>query len=332
MNPNVILCPIDSMSGRSALAQAVELARWYDADLHVADLRAGRARREPADTCGAEPSLDWLLEGVQTRGVRLTTAVLHGEPLAAVARHARLLGVDLVVVAPHGHRYGVPWRRGTYAADLARVLACPTLAVPEAARGPKRAFMNILCATDLSAASTAARDTALSLAQQSGGKLTLLHVSAGYQYDTAYSGVQALEVIREHRARMDKMARDMQDAVPPDAFNWCSIDTAVLTGVPHRTVLSTAADLDADLIVMGVSERHVVARAVMASTTTPVIRAAGCPVLVVGATGAEPSRVLATDLRPWTRTMAPAPRRQHQSPTLTATRRIQPPDRRTRRV
>lgn len=295
MNPNVILCPIDlSTSGTSALAQAVELARWYDADLHVASVRAGRPQRWPADA-PPEPQADSVRDGIRTDGVRLSSAVLHGDPVAAVAGHARLLGADLVVVARHAHRGGVLWRPGTYAADLAQVLACPTLVVPGAAAGTTRAFVNILCATDFSSTSTAARRAALDLAQQSGGKLTLLHVATGFPYDTAYSGLEALSLIRDHRARMDRMALEMQRAIPPDALNWCEIDTTVVSGVPHRTVLATATELGADLIVMGVSERHAFARAITASTTAPVIRKAECPVLLVGTTAAEPSRVMVAD-------------------------------------
>lgn len=136
MNPNVILCPIElSASGRYALVQAVELARWYDADLHVAHVRGGRAHRqvsgEPLNASGVDPRLSSFIEAVDTEGLRLSTVALAGDPLTAVTEYAKLIGADLVVVARHGRRYGVYWRPGVYAKDLARALSCPTLAVPD---------------------------------------------------------------------------------------------------------------------------------------------------------------------------------------------------------
>jgi nucleotide-binding universal stress UspA family protein len=195
MNPNVILCPIEfSASGTSALAQAVELARWYDADLHLAHVRGGRARRhvsgEPLNGGGVDLRLSSLIEAVDTEGLRLSTVVLAGDPLTAVTEHAKLIGADLVVVARHGRRHGAFWRSRVCARDLARVLPCPTLAVP----------------------------------------------------DGEASG--------------------------------------------------TASELDADLIVMGQPERSVVDRVAMASTATPVLRSAVCPVLLVRPSGRDLARVM----------------------------------------
>jgi hypothetical protein len=69
MNPNVILCPVDpSATGASALVQAVELARWYDADLHVAHVRGGRA-------------LSSFMKEVDTEGLRLTTMASTAPPV-----------------------------------------------------------------------------------------------------------------------------------------------------------------------------------------------------------------------------------------------------------
>jgi nucleotide-binding universal stress UspA family protein len=111
MNPNVILCPIElSASGKSALLHAAELARWYDAELHVANLRGGRARRQASN----EPSsagLSSFIDAIDTDGLRLTSVVLTGDPVRAVTEHAKLIAADLVVVPRHGRRFGAYWRR-----------------------------------------------------------------------------------------------------------------------------------------------------------------------------------------------------------------------------
>ena len=174
-----------------------------------------------------------------------------------------------------------------YARDLARVLSCPTLAVPDAGpRDANGAFVNILCPTDFSAASAAALRQALVLAQQSGGTLTLLHVLDGFPYETPYSGGAAFRLIGGYRAQVDRISREMRNAVPSDAFNWCHIDTVVVSGVAHRTI---------DLIVMGLPERSGIDRVIMVSTATPVLRSAVCPVLMVRASEGAVSRVGAGD-------------------------------------
>jgi nucleotide-binding universal stress UspA family protein len=302
MNPNVILCPIEfSASGTSALVQAVELARWYDADLHVAHVRGGRARRqasgEPLNAGGVDLRLSSFMEAVDTEGLRLSTVVLAGDPVTAVTEYAKLIAADLVVVARHGRRYGVYWRPGVYAKDLARDLPCPTLAVPDGGSpDAKGSFVNILCPTDFSAESSAALQEALVLAQQSGGRLTLLHVLDGFPYETPYSGGAAFRLIGEYRAHVDRLSQQMRSAVAPDAHNWCHIDTRVVSGVAHRTIVATASELNADLIVMGSPERTGIDRVVMASTAPPVLRSVRCPVLLVRASTGDASRVMAAEI------------------------------------
>jgi hypothetical protein len=96
-----------------------------------------------------------------------------------------------------------------------------------------------------------------------------------------------MRLIEDYDARVAKTTRELRRLVPPDAYNWCEVDTTVVSGVPHRSILATAAEIEADLIVMGLPDRGAINRVVMGSTTTPVLRRAKCPVLVVPATRSE---------------------------------------------
>lgn len=276
MNPDVILCPIElSAGGTSALLQAAELARWYDAELHVAGLSS-------------------FMDAFDTNGLRLSPVVLTGDPVKAVIEHARLIAADLVVVPGHGRRFDAYWRSGLYATDLAGVMPCPTLAVHDAGPGGTRgSFVNILCPMDFSAASAAALRQAVVLAQQNAGTLTLLHVLDGIPYELPYSGGAA---IGEYREKVDRISRKMRNSVPSDALNWCHVETSVVSGIAHRTIVETASALNTDLIVMGLPERSGIARVIMASTTTPLLRNAACPVLLVRAGQGAVSRVGAGDI------------------------------------
>jgi nucleotide-binding universal stress UspA family protein len=150
MNRNVILCAIDlSASGKPALLQAIELARWHDAELHVGHVRGGRARRqssdEPSSTGHTDQRLSSFMDAIDTDGLRVSVEALTGDHVTAVSDHAKFVAADLVVVARHGRRFGTYWRPGMYA----RVLPCPTLAVPDARpRDTKGSFVNILCPTE----------------------------------------------------------------------------------------------------------------------------------------------------------------------------------------
>jgi nucleotide-binding universal stress UspA family protein len=306
MNPSLILYPLSlSPSGKSALVQAFAIARWYEAEVHVLLVRGQRRTAltrvaTPLADARLEPRFRQLLDAVNPGATRVSIVELPGDPVTVVSDYAKRTGADLIVVAKHGRPYGAYWRPGAYAADLARMVSCPTLAVPETQNTRPQAkvpFIDILCPIDFSAASAAAMNEALVLAQQSAGRITLLHVLEGYPYDAVYSGTRAMQLIESYELRVEKATRELRDLVPPDAYNWCEVDTTVVSGVPHRSILATAAEIEADLIVMGLPDRGAINRVMMGSTSTPVLRRAKCPVLVVPPNRGE-QRAMADDIVP----------------------------------
>jgi nucleotide-binding universal stress UspA family protein len=296
MNPSLILSPLSlSPSGKSALAQAFAIARWYDAEVHVLQVR-GRRRTElkavatPLAEARIESRFTQFVDSVNPAGIRISVMELAGDPVAAVSDYAKRTDADLIVVAKHGRPFGSYWRPGAYATDLARTSSCPILAVPEtpdASPNARAPYIEVLCAADFSPASAAALNHALALAQQSGGRITLLHVLEGYPYETVYSGARAMRLIEDYDMRVEKTTRELRRLVPPDAYNWCEVETTVEAGVAHRSILAKASEIQADLIVMGLPDRSTFNRVVMGSTTTPVLRRAKCPVLIVPSNRAD---------------------------------------------
>ena len=284
LNLSLILHPLDYSAGvKPALARALALAKWHEADLHVLHVRS---RRRGSD--GEEAAHARLREFVDARnpdGVKFETVILAGDPVAAVADYARHKSPDLLVVDKHGRRASKLWRAGVFAKELARLVASPTLTVPDNHDGANATadamFREILCATDFSPASIAALKQGLVLAQQSGGRLTVLHVLDGFPYETVYSGSPAFRLIDEYRGRVAQVSRQLRNAIPQEALNWCDVQTRVVSGVPHRAILSTALGIKPDLIVMGLPARSALDIVFMGSTTSPVLRGAQCPVLTV---------------------------------------------------
>lgn len=295
MNPTVILCPIElSSSNRVALASALSLARWHDAELHVLHVRPGRRERLRAFGASEEVVFERLmgvLGTVDSDGARVSPTVLTGDPVVAVADHAKRQRADLVLVGQHGRAGSRYWPSGAFAAAIGRGVECPTIAVPDSA-APKTAaashgiFKNILCAIDFSHASIQAFNEALALAQQSAGRLMLLHVLERYPYEAARSGERALHLFDDYRALVDRTNNDLHLLVPPDALNWCLVDAETAMGVPHDAISAAAKTYDCDLIVMGLPRRSP-GPIVLRSTVERVLRRSPCPVLMVP--GADPA-------------------------------------------
>ena len=289
MKLSLIVCPVDfSASGEAALTRALALAQWHEAELHVLYVRPGRARWNPSGTTNADgPFLGRLVKFISSsnpEGTAVTPVILTGEPTKAVVEYARVKSADLVTVGQNGRRGSRFWASGVLATDIARAVASPTLAVSkEAVSGSDIAasFNNILCAIDFSAASLRGLNQALTLTQECGGRITLLHVLEGFPYESVYSGSDAFRLISEYRARVDKVKRELRALVPPDAANWREVETEVVSGIPHDAIVATARARKADLVVIGRPRRTRLDRIVMASTVSGVLRRARCSVLAV---------------------------------------------------
>ena len=94
MNPSLIVSPLSvSPSGRSALAHALAIARWYDAEVHVLHVR-GRRRTAPTPVAtplaeaDLEPRLTQFIDSVDSKGARVSVVELPGDPVSAVSEYA----------------------------------------------------------------------------------------------------------------------------------------------------------------------------------------------------------------------------------------------------
>jgi nucleotide-binding universal stress UspA family protein len=110
---------------------------------------------------------------------------------------------------------------------------------------------------------------------------SVLHVPEGFPQETVYSGARAFRLVEDYRARVEKVKRGLRSLVPPDALNWCEVDTDVVSGIAHDAINATAAARKADLVVLGTPARSRFDRIAMASTPSGVLRRARCPVLAV---------------------------------------------------
>jgi universal stress protein A len=137
-------------------------------------------------------------------------------------------------------------------------------------------YKTILAVVDLSEDSTLVVQRAKTIAAQSGGKLTLLHV---VEYVPVEPMGEALlptlqieeELVARARTRIEGLA---------SSLGLDSSDQVIETGAIKTEIVRTAQRIKADLIVMGSRERHGLAILVNLTEDT-VLHAAPCDVLAV---------------------------------------------------
>jgi nucleotide-binding universal stress UspA family protein len=145
---------------------------------------------------------------------------------------------------------------------------------------------HILCATDLTERSADAWDRAVSLARQSGARLTLLHVVEPHQ-------PERIARMQASRAYIELLSHAEQAAGP----NGILVDVVVRRGKLRETIASTADEWNADLIVVG-APRSRRLDSIVGTTAERLVRTAKRAVLVVRreVRGAYRQVALAADL------------------------------------
>jgi nucleotide-binding universal stress UspA family protein len=147
---------------------------------------------------------------------------------------------------------------------------------------------NILVAVDMSECARMALEFAIDLAEWSGGKLHLLNaygLSLSESSLLAYTSDQVeREVVNNSRRELSEWAKRF---APADVELHLSAQDA------RSGILELAADLEADLIVMGTHGRSGIKHMLMGSVAEYVVRTAPCAVLTVGqkSKGREPHSV-----------------------------------------
>ena len=138
---------------------------------------------------------------------------------------------------------------------------------------PKQLPTTLLAAVDYSELSQLVVENAIDLARRhEAAEAHFLHVTSGPSDDLAASGQRGAELVEWLGQRLRAI-----EGVPP----MLRLIAHVASGDPARLIVQTAADLFADVVVIGTHGRTGVQRLVMGSVAESVVRHADCPVLVV---------------------------------------------------
>jgi len=147
--------------------------------------------------------------------------------------------------------------------------------------GPGRPeIRRILWACDFSASSGRALDQAVSWAGLFGAEITALHVLPATLPPSGGLLSVPNPALLDPRLK-STLRRDLERFLEPARSARVSTSLDLRVGKPAEEISRMAAELPADLVVMGAHGRSLVERWVLGSVTERVLRRAPCPVLVV---------------------------------------------------
>jgi nucleotide-binding universal stress UspA family protein len=221
-------------------------------------------------------------------GVEVDIVAELGQPYRHILDCADRLPADLIVMGTHGTGGFMHLVLGSVTERVLRSARCPVLTVPPRAEAASRLpFQRVLCALDFTDPSLAGLEFAVSLAQESGAGLTMVHVlewpwpepPAPAFEELPPSQAVALAEFRRHSE--ESAEARLRSLVPETLAHSHPPSVRVCHGKPYVEVLRIAAERSVDLIVIGVHGRNQIDMDLFGSTTNQVVRRATCPVLTV---------------------------------------------------
>ena len=250
MNLTRILVAINSPNGRdAAFERALSIAASSGAELYllhavpVNDRFSFRAAERLARMVD-------MRKRAEDAGVRVRTVEQHGDAAEIIELHANARDADLIVMGAEARR---GWRRRDRSLVAERVIrrtSVPTLVVASDAPDRATPLRNVLVAVDLSPASKDVLAAAVGLTEGDATQLTVMHTIEEVEAVDAVQSPARWRVPEYRSHFLDDARRALEEivsAVPARV----DARVQVSTGSAARTILEHAADVDADLVVVG---------------------------------------------------------------------------------
>jgi nucleotide-binding universal stress UspA family protein len=286
---NSILVGVDfSECARSALEQAVRLAKWNSARLHVQHSiehltlnDAAWASHTPQEklerdaVAEAKRSLQhWLRESNAPYEAEVLVDV--GSPIDCVLRRVRETKADLLVLGVTGSSM-IPMGAGTLATKCLRQAPTKVMLVHEGHTGP---FRKVVAGVDFSGQSREAVAQALRVAAQDESQVHFLHVFTGSwgRYALVPDAWEVNEeTAAQYRHALEQRLREFVGDTPGRSARF-----AVIEAANHgHGIAEYARRVGADLVVLGTKGRSNLGYVLLGSTVERLLREIPCSALVV---------------------------------------------------
>jgi nucleotide-binding universal stress UspA family protein len=260
-----ILVAVDlTAASANTLKVASELGQIADARLVLAHVLDPALMLPASAQQDMKETIDLWMKPYAKKATRFAVEVVEGSLVDELTRLATKYDADLLVIGTHPAGTLSRLVFGSRADVLFRHVGIPVLTVGSHVHGSGERFSSILLPTDLEPHSFRAAQYAVALAEEFNAKLTLLHLPIKHDLGSA-------------EAAMERM----QQLVPEDAALWCQPEFRTVTGDPMEAIMATAANVEADLIVLGVTHYRPLADHASWSIASRVVHQAACPVLTV---------------------------------------------------
>jgi nucleotide-binding universal stress UspA family protein len=287
MDIKTVLVPVDfSPPSRLALNHGVAFARRFHARLvllHIMETPPALAYTYPTDYAKIETQhreqawrmLSALVAPEDQDDLDLHVMIKAGkieEEIAATIHEAK---ADAVIMGTHGRGLFGRAFIGSITQHMLRKVPVPILTVCRVTR--PLTFERILYATDLSEASNRGFRSVLDFAATTRSTVAVVHTVHEPTLAYVEAGMPPID-----KQQLLDGARDQLKALEAEAFERkIKIETVLVEGNPAETILKAAEEDCADLIVMTVSKKGLIERALLGSTAERVIREAHLPVLSI---------------------------------------------------
>lgn len=291
---NRILVPIDfSDFSDAALLYAVEMARAFDAELHLLNVMPNPALAYPEGYAFVAP--DEGLEETVLRELRKKPAVPESESLTVqhavrvgtafveIVKYAEEHDVDLIVLGTHGRTGVTHMVMGSVAEKVVRKAGCPVLTV-RPIEGRDTHFgeiQRVLVPMDFSEHSEIALLYGCELARQSDAELHLMHVLADPAVEHPDFGLSMIPVGQLQDELRERVEQDLEALEIPEVAKDLTIHRVLRTGVAFSEIIHYAETENIDLVIVGTHGRNALAQLLIGSVAEKVVRRSPCPVLSV---------------------------------------------------
>ena len=281
---NRILVATD-LSTRSdrALRRATLIAKRLGSTLCLVHVVEGDQPDRMVETEHAAASVvlaDTIRTSCDVDGVPAHHQIMVDDVTSGILAAADELGADLIVLGPHRSRF-----RDVFAGTtVERVLRRSRLPLLVAIQTPSAFYERALLALDFDDASRAAARGALSMGLFDRTTVTLMHAFDAPAMGMMQRSMELPDTIEsyvdEERAIAEQRLRQLSDDLELPATRQ---EVVVITGSPSRSIIDSAHDRRADLIVLGTSKMGGAKRMLIGSVAEQVVRDAERDILVIPA-------------------------------------------------
>ncbi len=217
-----------------------------------------------------------------SEGYGVTSEVVRGNPTEEVLREASFWRADLVAARTRSAS-AQDRKIGGMAAALLHHATCAVLLHREIPEGYR--IRRVLIPTDFSRAARQSADWGLALADLTGAQPHLLHVIARWNNR---HGIHQDELLRLATDELERWRARGHALLRRPVEQGQVIEAAT----PAEGILSYAQQKQVDLIVVAATGMSAVRAALLGSNTRKVVRAAGCPVVVIPTANRVSARTL----------------------------------------